>query len=544
MNGGSGALTASLARLGLPPPAAVRSLARSGDTRDTLLLFPPGSRLSRAILREEVGSPGWDALRAERTAIGLCSAVEGVPVPAEAHLLDEGPALLLAAPDGIPGEALLRRGPAQAAAVLRSVGAVMHRLHAVGWPRHGTRPVDGLGFVPRRATWGEELGWRLGAWVERAHRGGAGLGPIGAATVAELRARLPGLNPDRWTLVHLDLIPQNLWVRPEDGAPTGLVGWSGACVGDPLLDWVQPLQLQLHALREVAAGYGHDAAEAALNGPEARERLGVYLGLRALARLGRAGSLPPGEGRRRARATEQARAALEAGPDRLLRARLDELFAATRPAHALRPLTDADLVRRQAVERLGQAPEPGPAEAAILAAALAVTDLGAVEVGDRLLRAIQPPRGFAHGEPIAERDAFWSEQRRLAAGSPLARALVQTVGRAVASLGGAASDRVLRGLQTQVAALAAHPGDRSARGRVLDALLAEPPDRAALAEAWDAFCPFPPAPRAAEPWPPTDWAPASEADALLAAARVALDRLPDDVLPLDRAALWSALSSG
>lgn len=541
--GDVGPLLAWLERLGLPAPVAVRALGTTGDAHDTLLLFPPGSRLTRAILREEVRSPGWDGLRAERTAIGLCSAIEGVPVPGEAHLVGSA-ALLLAAPDGVPGEVVLRRGPGPAAAVLRGLGAVMARLHAVSWPKHGTRPVDGLGFVPRRATWSEELGWRLGAWLERAERGGVGLGPPGAAAVAGLRARLPGLHPDRWTLVHLDLIPANLWVRPEDAAPTGLVGWSGACVGDPLLDWVQPLQLRPHALREVVVGYGVERAEAALSGRDVRERLGVYLGLRAIARLGRAADLPPTEDRRRARGQELARAALEVGPDRWLRDRLDALFVPDRPpAAAPRSVTDADLVRRRAVERLGHAPEPGPAEAAVLVAVLSAVELGAVAVADRLLRAIQPPRGLAHGEPVGAHDAFWVEQQKLAAqGSPLAQALVRAARRAVTALGEAASDRALRGLHTQVMGLSGHAGDRSARGRVIALLLAEPLDRDALAEAWDAFCPFPPLPRPDAPWPPDDWAPANESDALLAAARVALDRAPDDALPAPRAALWSALT--
>ncbi len=498
------ALNRGLAALGLPPPVALRPLGRPVLNGTYELEFPATARVRSLVMRVVMADPGWGGVGAERAALRVAHLLSELPVPAEYAILDpglQGPAISVASKlPGLKGTEFLRRGGPASEEAARQVGVVLGALEGCFQGSFGTRATLDGEFLPRRASWREELGALVEGWVAAARGAGTWLGPLADRLHDQVRVDLHALDEVyQWGLVHGDLHPGNLLLSegPEAGLTlSGVIDWDRACAGDPLLDWALAVQMPVPTLARVIEGYGRDRAEELLY---AEARLGVYARARCLMRLAVAGqpALGASDGRPRALALELARErAEEMVVEGAARRRLEAALASAQgPVAAWGRPSGSRILRRRALEILRWSERLGQPGARGLVAAL-----GAVRCAERVegLPAAEPwlllgeaalPRVPATTTPLpseAVDPGPWRASlvarvlaplRGLTAPGPcLSLGLLALGLDALDALGGAASPSTLRGLETLLQGLLSR--ERLARAG------AEAPPGERLLHAW------------------------------------------------------------
>ena len=467
------ALTRALRERGYPPPVEVLPLGTPRALGSYGLRFGAGAPTPRLVLRVELASTGDDPLAHEHAALKIASTVLELPLPGGYSPLPAAAlgrrAALCGYIEGQPGASLL--GGEHAVAVLERIGWVLAALADVPQADFGTRATTEGGFSPRRATWREEVGARIWDHHRRALAGGTDLGPVSERLLMTAMSALPALDHSpRFGLVHGDLHPGNLMfhVTPRGLELRGLIDWEHSLVGDPLVDWALPLLMPAETLAAVIRGYGPDRAEA-LRQPEAIARLGVYATARCLHGLAHA-ALPiheTNEARPRALLLERARMRCQAALEpRWVEAQLERGFSSlAQPGWRGSPApTPAATLSRRALGRLREAPEADAADLLRVAGALAAAERGAAGLGEArdLVRADLnlPPRPVhaapIQGEPIPDRAGWRAALTDRALAGCGQETPTRTGSLVLLSLGfltldkigNAASDAVLRGLET------------------------------------------------------------------------------------------------
>ena len=470
-------LERALKASGLPSPARIRPFGFSRRMATWILEFPRDSTPRYLVLRQSLDLQGGDPVLTERAALHLAAALGGLPVPQVLRVLPASvlgtPALITTLPPGAPADERVRQGPSPAIAAFQAVGQALTLLGEVPHTGFATRATIEGSFLPRRASWREEVAAMAARWSACAAAWGSDLGPLSERLGAELQEALGALDSAcSWGLVHGSLSPRCLRITGNSDL-SGIVDWEEALLGDPLFDWGALLHLPLTALARVVEGYGRDAAAALLE-DGGGDRLDVYWRCRVLQQLAEAGlpALGSEQGRPRALALELARqqAQLLQGTraaDRLLAA--IGLVGATVQAHG--PIPEARLRgSRRALEALRWGDLLGPLSAARLVGALSAIALSerAPDPGrmawERLAEQLIPPVPWQQASPpgalIPDR-VGWARDLvgrlltdKAQPSGGLALALLALGLEAIARLEGAVGDMVLSGLETAVHGLA------------------------------------------------------------------------------------------
>ena len=546
-------LARALEARGWSAPVRIEPLGRARSHGTWMLHQPIGAPV---IARVWLGASGFDALATEGAALTLAGQLEGIPVVDRYHqpsprLLGRPIALYPALP-GRSGTDCLQDEPARTAPVGRHLGEVMARLAADDRPCFAVQATPERGFQPHRATWAD-------AWWSLVHRywrsavaGGTTAGHLGTRLRAWIQSGLSRLDTaERWVLVHRDLHPGNL-LLDDANRLTGVLDWTSAIVGDPVVEWTQAVQFPVPLLRAVIEGYGTSAVRELFD-DDALARLDLYCATRNLARLGLAGTPPyfGAGGRDRATLQAVAHAQLARGPTWPSQ-RMQQLLGDTAPRPV--PLTPPPLpaARRRTLERLRLLPAPTGQTAICIAAALAALrlaerhrDASWLERADTLLDTTGPTFDAMAWEP------FESAEERSAAPArrgPIAGALAWLASDAVARLGGAVDDSVLRGIHGVCRSESAwweQSPSLAARDRLVHALLSlvhGEADDHSIIDAFDTLVPFPAstAGRPLPPWSSDDWQFKSAADLMLPVLRIVIE---DHELPIDKTQLWEALTT-
>lgn len=471
------ALARALHQQNLPPPIEVSALGPPRATASFRLRFGQGARVSQLVLRCVMAETGRDPLATEQAAIRAAGLLLDLPIPVEYTLLPTLPlgrrAALCSFIEGRSGDTLFHGEPG--VAVLRALGETLGALDGLPQPGFATRATGTGVFVPRRASWREEITASLWSSYGAAQAAGTDLGATSERVFQEALDALGCLDEVRsWVLVHGDLHPGNLLFQDEIPRLVGVIDWEHALVGDALMDWAWAVeQLPAESLAGVLLGYGPDRA-AALREPGALARLGVYVRARCLHRMAYAALRvhDGNQGRGRALLLERARIRCEQCAEpafvaHKLDAALDRLSTpAARPLDL--PPAWAGLTRR-VLERLREAPEPDPAELLRLAGALAAAERVVTGTGFEhelvaadVQIAPRPPDAVPlRAEPIADR-AIWRAQLVASVLSPRAAdqaercaavALVALILCALERIRHAVPDAALRGLESASFAL-------------------------------------------------------------------------------------------
>ena len=228
------------------------------------------------LLRCRTLNTGWDTLTNELTALRLAPPT----LPLARNYLLVPPAIFgrpAALTTYIPGRdgGELTTTPEGREQLAEHIGSVIQALQAKPLPHFGTLGL-GHSFGNRTATWREE--WTLdveSSWA-RAQAAGATLGAVGVQVMDKVREGLPALDGvEAFTLVHRDLHPNNLRIDPQGGL-AGVIDWSDALVGDPVVEWA--------TLTQAAPAWFERIHRAA--GSPSLERLPTYAASRVIQHLG------------------------------------------------------------------------------------------------------------------------------------------------------------------------------------------------------------------------------------------------------------------
>lgn len=397
------ALLTAMSRIGLAPPTAISPLGKS-RVQSRHVLHCPSPTPQKWLLIEEHVSPGWDTIGHECSAIEWLSEWAEIPVPDTVHRL--APALLgrsacLVGPlPGVPAADLLAKGRLDLATCARLTGKVRAALDDLAHPTHATLPTAAWGFLPQHETWKDAWQGLHQGYLQLARRLGVGLGPLQTRALDRFTDQVEALHTaSEWTLVHRDLQPSSLWLDPETLSLQTVLGWSGAIIGDPLVDWIQPLQLPGAYLSAFIQGAGEQATQR-LDSPEARARLDCYAITRALARLAMAG-LPQKTRLQQAEALEQSRREFEdLREDHWTHTRLEESSRPQKTAIQIPRIPLRQQVLRATLEAFGQVPRPSDETLEVLLTALAWSQLVAPDPrrdprGAALIEALPPILGPA-----------------------------------------------------------------------------------------------------------------------------------------------------
>jgi hypothetical protein len=271
---------------GLPPPIDLMEVRSLGPKTTHRAVFePPQPDLMLHRLRWD---PGFDLFAHEEAALAR---VRGkVPCqPSYRQLIVEGRrAALAGVVDGRSGRALLQEDPRRLHGLSRIIGKVMGVLSTLS----ADRPGWGLG-CDESSSW-RDTWWAWTQWeVETARACGLEPSPAVVLLLARVGEGLACLDEvEAFAVVHRDLRPSNLMARMEGDrmALRGVIDWSGALLGDSMVEWVLPMSLSERWLRGILAGYGWDRA-GALFTPAACRRLELYGCTRALGAVRRAAQM-------------------------------------------------------------------------------------------------------------------------------------------------------------------------------------------------------------------------------------------------------------
>lgn len=572
------ALVSALRRRDLPAPVDVRAVGVARLHAIYRLKFD-NSRISSILLRRVIHCPGWDTLATERAALKVLEGVDEVPTVSHFDVLDSRelgfPAAFVEELPGVSGAEWIEQSAKNGVQVVGILGRIRQQLDAFAFARPAMCGTGSGGFLPQRSSWRGEWAAFHGMWSSAARHQGTTLGSLSDALEQRFHARLPSLDTaDAWTLVHRDLQPENvLLVDGEAGFRlSGVVDWSGAMVGDPLVDWLQALQMPDDWLRAYGAGLGAASVERALREDDLA-RLEAYFITRCVARLSLAG-MPPyfgRQGRLRAQALDIARTWSERAlapnfvRDRLriaLGGEVDERRVVTQVAP-----TSQSVGRRRSLERLRFIPLPLDNDADLAMASLALFDRAGSSVEGQnarrlahyLLDRCVAPISAAMWEPVPDAEVWRSERidRCLSEStSERVSAIWTWLGlRAIDGLDGTVSDPIRRGLEAAVELQLTHESRIRNQVRTRDTLVGalawlclnqahgeqrfvvqrRAAEQAAI-DAWDLIDPFPVSSQSEglpglSHWPPVDWAPGGREDTRLCVLFCCLQQL--EVLPID-----------
>lgn len=541
------ALLAAMSRVGLAPPTAISPLG-SPRVQSRQVLHCPSPTPQNWLLVEEQVSPGWDTIGHESSAIEwLCEWAE-IPVPDTVHrlaphLLGRSACLIGPLP-GVPAADLLATGRLDLTTCARLTGEVRAALDDLAHPTHATLPTAAWGFVPQHETWKDAWQGLHHAYRQFARRLGVGLGPLQMHALDRFEDQLEALDTaSEWTLVHRDLQPSNLWLDPETLSLQAVLGWSGAIIGDPLVDWIQPLQLPGIYLSAFIQGAGEQATRR-LESPEARARLDCYAITRALARLAMAG-LPQRTRLQRAEALEHSHREFEDLRDNhWTRTRLEASHRPRSPAIQIPRIPLRQQVLRATLDAFGQVPRPSDENLEVLLTALAWSQLVTPDPsqdrrGAALIEALPTTLGPAaaasgtHSSRTAEDwakrvvaqaqgdrisavllwllsdldDSMWSSLPP-ASLDGFSAVLTSRLHQEQKMPSGSMPDRRLVGCLAWLLCAQRWPSDATQRRQA--AVVAE------AEECWDAMCPIPPTLEPKLPpeasWPPSSWVPTQRRD--------------------------------
>ena len=586
-----GPLLKSLQSFDLPMPVKVEPLGQPGIHALYRLSFN-GARLSSIILHRVLHCPGWDTVATEGTALRLLATLPDIPSRQEHHRLHaDAVGFAGALKSDLPGESavrLLHQSTLSIDTVGETLGQTRVSLNELTFAKPAIQVSPTLGFLPIEDSWRAEwLGFHQ-MWTQQAQRAGLTLGHRSTELAREVEEYGAALDTaTQFSLVHRDLHPGNLLFSTENGTQkcTGVIDWNGAMIGDPLVDWLQPLQQSDACLQAFVRGYGLDRTEQLLH-KESLARLFVYLRTQCVARLALAG-MPPyfgHRGQQQALAVSVARRRMEqVCTPNYARSRLESALRASTSSTGIGwqpgPLSSETLYRR-ALARTTHLPTPYDADAFLILAAIAlVASIEDSSPGEhriaqahRVLDVGEVPVGLHAWRPIEDR-VLWRQTLsdhclRHSCADRVSITILWLGLLAIDALQETVSDSILRGLERLVRARLLHEARQSstgnARGAIMGGLawLAFYQTRKTTAfetraieirqevdEKWDILHPFPnPNPGPSLPvtsdWPPQDWVPKTPLSFRMPGLLLALQTLEELPTPCKAEEVWRVFTNG
>jgi aminoglycoside phosphotransferase (APT) family kinase protein len=363
---------------GLPAPEHAWPLTRPSRYPGWRLVFADGAEPAELWMRRTPTSARRSAVAALHGAAGASLAVPQVLFLDTPYL--PGPMVVHAPIRGVDGVTTLLRNPERREEVHACIGRFARALSRIEVPTWGLHSVDGRRFAPCAASWRD-------AWWERARSAAARaslLGPLAAEALSAIEQRLPSLMPERFTLVHGDLIPAAFILGEEDEVlhTAGVLDWGMACWGDPVLELTALLRERDPAARRSALRAAQHTESELLR---VLPQLEAYDLTRALQLAAPLGPPVPHDGRSEAGRLARARMALEETLAGGMTARIRAAFH----GGALDPDPSPVALRVQrALGMFRRWPVPLAAAAPALLGALAATRLhhpSALEAADGML---------------------------------------------------------------------------------------------------------------------------------------------------------------
>jgi aminoglycoside phosphotransferase (APT) family kinase protein len=292
---------------GLSRPFRMAPLGRPSRYGAWRLIADPHSDVDELWMRATPAA----RLRTELAALSMASSAS-LAVPQALYLDHHGlpsPVVVHAPVDGVDGAQVILNDPSRRPEVYCCIGRVVKALSRIESSCWGRSSADGRAFLPAYPSWRLEWEAHLRLLFARAF----GLGPMLHSVKAALAERLPALDGvSRFTLVHGDLVPACVILDEEEKNLhiAGILDWSEACCGDPLIDLAALIQERDTPSRGAAlraAGY----SEADFEDPAVLARVEVYYLTRQLWLAGGFGPRFCADGRDEAGRLARAQQAIE-----------------------------------------------------------------------------------------------------------------------------------------------------------------------------------------------------------------------------------------